>query len=54
MTEKRFSTFERFLAGAGLLIATVGVVATCIQAWAALEALPRQPAELVVTLGDVQ
>ena len=33
VTEKRFSNFERGLAVAGLIIGTVGVLATLVQAW---------------------
>jgi hypothetical protein len=39
ITEKRFSTFERSLAIAGLRIGGVGVLAAVVQAWAAVVAL---------------
>ena len=40
VTERRLSNFERGLAIAGLLIALIGVLATVVQAWAAIAALP--------------
>lgn len=40
VTEKRFSNFERWLAGITLFVATIGVAATVVQAWAAIAALP--------------
>ena len=44
VTEKRFSTFERGLAVAGLLFAAIGVAATVVQAWfAAFPHLPPTP-----------
>jgi hypothetical protein len=43
LTEKRFTWFERGLAIGGLLIALVGVVATCFQAWAAWLSIPPHP-----------
>jgi len=33
VTERRLSTFERVLAVAGVVLAAVGVAATCVQAW---------------------
>lgn len=41
ITEKRFSTQERVIAWLGLLLALVGVAATCVQAWFA--AFPPAP-----------
>ncbi|WP_041544616.1 MULTISPECIES: hypothetical protein [Chelativorans] len=40
VTEKRWSTTERRIAIAGLLIASIGVAATVVQAWAAVCASP--------------
>ena len=39
VTEKRFAGFERALAVVGLAIAFIGVVATVVQAWAAVVTL---------------
>lgn len=33
ITEKRFATQERVIAWLGLLLALLGVAATCVQAW---------------------
>lgn len=40
VTMRRFTDFERRLAMAGLLIALIGVVATVVQAYAALAMIP--------------
>jgi len=40
MERPRFAGFERGLAIAGLFIASIGVTATVVQAWAAVASLP--------------
>lgn len=40
VTMRRFTDFERGLAIAGLIIALIGVVATVVQAYAALAVIP--------------
>lgn len=44
VTERRFSTFERGLAVAALILTFVGVAATVVQAYAALMSIPLPPA----------
>ncbi len=50
VTEKRWSTTERRLAALGLVIASVGVAATVVQAWAAVSNTPKTDLQFCMEL----
>jgi hypothetical protein len=43
ITERRWSRWERWFAGLSLFVASLGVGAAIVQAWAALQELPKPP-----------